>query len=345
METLVVNSDILISVIIPLRNEEGFILHFDKVISQAESINCEFLFIDGMSDDLSAKEIMKLCKKYPNVFYLKNQKLYTPYALNLGLEKSRGVYICRMDCHSIYPDNYIKELHSSFEERNKYNNKIKNIGGVVTTNPKNNTAISKAISEAMASVFGVGNSVFRTTHKNYKGMRYIEVDTVPFGFYPKDVLVELGGFDDELLKNQDDNLNFRLLKRGYQIICDTSIKIEYYPEDSLFGVAKMFYKYGLYKPLSSFKSGVWTYRQFAPILFILYTLSFLALAILLEMEPHILLLFSIPVLTYLLLLFWFSSRTSGISIMLCKLLIYPFIHFSYGSGYAIGLLRLFVRVL
>jgi len=340
------NDDIVVSVIVPFRNEEDFIMSFDNIIASSQlSFKCEFIFVDGMSSDNSKEQVLLLCEKYNNVHYLQNLNKTTPHALNIAIKASGGRYICRMDCHSLYSNDYVSRLYHSFQENDKKYGKLGNVGGIVRTKPKDSSYFSKAICEVLSSVFGVGNSFFRTSNKT-ENHTQIRVDTLPFGFYLRDVLIDLGGFDEELIKNQDDNLNYRLIKQGYVVLCDPSIVIDYYPVNSLSGVIKMFYNYGFYKPLSSLKvGGIQTYRQLVPFLFTMYLISMLIIVPSVDWPVFFDSLLLVPLCLYLLLLFWFSVKGNSTVVSIYKLLIFPVIHISYGGGYMAGIGKVVRKIL
>src|SRR5207247_10286007 len=111
---------------------------------------------------------------------------------------------------------------------------------------------------------GVRNSYCRTV----AAARRL-VDTVPFGCYRRAVFDRIGVFDEDLVRNQDDELNARLLKQGGRIMLIPEVVSHYYARGSLGQVARMFYQYGYFKPLAAWKVGQpRTLRQVVPALFV-----------------------------------------------------------------------------
>ena len=141
-----------------------------------------------------------------------------------------------------------------------------NVGGVWNTQPAKNTVICQAIAQASSHPFGVGGSM----HK-IGSSKIIETDTVPFGCYKREVFEKTGLFDTDLVRNQDDEFNGRLLKLGGKIFLIPQVIINYTARDTIYKMCKMYYQYGLYKPLVSKKLGApATIRQFFPIAFLLW---------------------------------------------------------------------------
>ena len=166
-----------------------------------------------------------------------------------------------MDAHAQYPNNYLSELYQKFQELPN----AENVGGVCETLPCNDTDEAYAIAEVLSNSFGMGNSYFRTGVSEIR-----KVDTVPFGCFHKSLFKRIGLYDTDLDRNQDDELNGRIIRSGGSIYIIPSIKIKYFARDKMGKVRKMFYQYGLYKPLVNKKLGApATLRQFVPVLFLL----------------------------------------------------------------------------
>src|SRR5204863_8804170 len=119
-----------------------------------------------------------------------------PVALNLGIRAARGEIIVRMDAHVVYPPDYLSKCVSALETTG-----ADNVGGMVVTLPANNEPMARAIAIALSHPFGVGNSWFRIGTREQR-----EVDTVPLGCFAREIFNRIGMFDEELVRNQDDEL-------------------------------------------------------------------------------------------------------------------------------------------
>jgi GT2 family glycosyltransferase len=164
-----------------------------------------------------------------------------------------------LDAHTEFPQNYFTNLINNAEKLG-----ADNVGGVVKTLPADFTVKANAIAIALSHIFGVGNSHFRVGAKTIK-----EVDTVPFGCFRRDIFNKIGLFDVDLIRNQDDEFNGRIIKNKGKIFLIPQIVVKYYARDTIEKVFKMFYQYGLFKPLVNKKLGMpTTIRQFLPVLFV-----------------------------------------------------------------------------
>lgn len=317
-----------ISIIIPVYNEENFIIKcIESIYSQdypQELI--DIIVIDGNSSD---KTIELINSYFVNVTVFHNPHRIVPISMNIGVREAKGEYVIRLDAHCEYPRNYLKRLIERISQGD-----IDNVGGTLQTLPGNDTKKSEAIAMALSTRFGVGNSYFRvgTTEE-------MDVDTVPFGCYPKEVFTKYGFYDEELVRNQDDEFNARIIKGGGRIVLLPDVIIKYYARDSLKKVARMYFQYGLFKPLVNKKlKRITTLRQFAPFFFILgLTIGCMLSLFFPVFRP----LYLLIILFYLVIDLIISLRNSSSLVMFRYLFIcYPIIHLSYGWGYLIGIYRI-----
>jgi glycosyltransferase involved in cell wall biosynthesis len=324
-----------VSIIVPCRNEVNFIAKFlDSLLANDYSkINMEVLVVDGMSDD-GTRDIIKSYMPQHNIISLiDNEQKTTPAALNLGIKNAKGEVIMRMDVHAEYPTNYISGLLAVLNETG-----ADNVGGLCDTIPANNSVIGKAIAMAMAHPFGVGNSYFRIGVVEPRW-----VDTVPFGCYRRKVFDRIGLFDEELIRNQDDELNLRLIKQGGKILLVPQIISNYYARDSLRNLGRMYFQYGYFKPLVVRKiGGVLTIRQIVPGAFVL---SLVLLSLLAPWSGMALLYDKILLSAYTaanLSASWITAFRTKAPSAFALPLVFPVVHFAYGFGYLKGVYEFFL---
>src|SRR2546423_14406266 len=179
--------------------------------------------------------------------------------MNAGIKEARGDVIMPMGAHAVYSPSYISQLVTALEETG-----ADNVGGVLVTRPANETALARALAVGLSHPFGVGNSYFRIGAAERR-----LVDTVPFGCYRRAVFDRIGVFDEDLVRNQDDELNARLLKQGGRIMLIPEVVSHYYARGSPGPAARMVYPYGHFKPLAAPKGRqILTVRQVVAALFV-----------------------------------------------------------------------------
>ena len=319
----------LLSIIIPCRNEDKYIGDcLDSIISNLyPKDRLEVFVVDGMSEDRTQELVESYSGRYPFIKLLLNTQKNTPAAMNLGIKEASGDYRLILSSHSKLENDFLK---NNVEYLSK--DMADCVGGILITLPANNSLMAKSIALALSHRFGIGNAYFRIGTKT---PRY--VDTVPFGCYKKEVFEKIGLFDEELIRNQDDEFNFRLIKNGGKILLVPSIISHYYARDSLLKLWRMFYQYGYFKPLVAKKVGsILTLRQLIPAVFI----SSLFVSGLLSPFSHyfIWLFFSITAF-YLLTNLSFSfylAKKKGTKYIFVLPFVFSTIHFSYGLGYVKG---------
>ena len=97
---------------------------------------------------------------------------------------------------------------------------------------------ARAFTLARASRFGVGGSVYAAPD------RLVETDTVPWGMYRREALVDAGGFDPRMQHGEDEELNWRIRRSGGRILHNPQIRFRYVPRSSFGGVFRQYRDYG-----------------------------------------------------------------------------------------------------
>ncbi len=321
-----------ISVIIPCRNEENYIKEClnSVVASDYDKNDIEVFVVDGMSSDSTIHIVTDFVKKYSYIKLLPNEKKIVPFALNKAIKESKGKYIFRIDAHAKYPANYFSEL---VEWSKKLD--ADNIGTVCTTDVKNNNKKSNSIKKILSNKFGVGNSLFRIGIKDIQ-----EVDNVPFGCYKREVFEKVGFFDERLVRDQDIELNKRIKKSGGKIFLLPHIYSIYYARDTFGAFAKNNFQTGLWNLYTVYltrKLSAISIRHFIPLLFLL---SILIPSVFSLFNIKLLLVPMMILMPYFLIIFSVSIKLADSESSIFYLLFsFMIIHFSYGIGSLIGLLR------
>jgi glycosyltransferase involved in cell wall biosynthesis len=319
---------IIVSLVIPVRNEEKYIENCIQSILRQDFLrnSLEVIFVDGMSEDKTKEIIFRYIQKYPEFIKLiENPYKTVPYAMNLGIEKSKGKYIVRLDAHSDYTDDYISKCVSTILTVN-----ADNVGGLAIT--KGHGAIGGAFAKVLSSKFGVGNSGFRTNAKS--GF----VDTVPFGTFRRETFEQYGFYDERLTRNQDYELNHRIRKNGGTVYLNSDIVLTYYCRDTLSGIVNQSYENGKWNLITSkLCTGSMSLRHFIPLIFMLSLIILPLLIFLMDIFKWILIG---ELILYIVLSIFFSlkiaSRTKQILLII---LLFPIFHVSYGFGSFIGLFQ------
>ncbi len=327
------------SVVIPCRNESAYIENCVQSVVDAIRISGEsgeVIVVDGMSEDGTRSILAEL--NFPELVLVDNQEKTTPQALNLGIRKSSGRIVSILGAHSVVQLDFIsKNLKalSDFPE-------AACVGGIIINAYED--SISASIGKAMSSTFGVGNARFRTGgEKGY-------VDTVAFGAYRREVFDRIGLFDATLVRNQDDEFNFRLTEAGMKILYDPEIVSNYFVRASFTKLQKQYEQYGYWKVFVNKKFGkITSIRQLAPLGFVLLLFSvlpvlFLSLFVDNAIVTALFVMALLPIILYMAGMFWFGFKTKPSNLHEFIRVIYAFwsLHFYYGFGYLKGIIDLVI---
>lgn len=265
-----------VSVVIPCLNEAEHIGACLDALAAQEGLEgaIEVLVVDGGSTDGTPAILHGHVDKGRGVQLIANPDRVTPVAMNLGLEAAASDVVVILGAHAEVAPDFIRRNLDALRAHPE----SACVGGVVEQEHGDDT--TRRIGLAMSSPFGVGNARFRT------GGVAGHVDTVAFGAYRKAVLEELGGFDPKLVRNQDDELNFRLTESGWRIWFDPRIRSRYHARSSFQGLSRQYRQYGYWKVFVSRKHGtVTTWRQLAPMVLLLATVSSAAVGLLGRLVP------------------------------------------------------------
>ena len=229
-----------VTVIMPVRNEAAFIEHsLGAVLAQDYPHDrVEVLIADGMSTDDTRDVIARLtaAQDIP-VTVLDNPGRIVSSGLNTAIRQAGGEVIVRVDGHAVIQPDYVRKCVECLIE-----NDVDCVGGAVES--VGSGYLGKAIATAMSSLFGVGDSGFRTSADTDKPQL---TDTVPFGVYRRDVFERVGLFNEKMVRHQDYEFSHRLRMAGGLIMLLPSARPIYYVRSSLTNLWKQYWQYGLWK--------------------------------------------------------------------------------------------------
>jgi glycosyltransferase involved in cell wall biosynthesis len=225
-----------VSVIIPVRNEARCISDcLEAVLAQDyPRERMEVVVADGMSNDGTRDILRTYAERFPWVRVIDNSGGIVSTGLNAAIRAARGDVILRLDAHTSYATDYVRRCVTVLQETG-----ADNVGGPWVA--VGNGYLSRAIAAAFQSPFGGGGAGCHDP--NREG----EVDTVYLGCWPVEVFTRIGLFDEELVRNQDDEFNFRLSRKGGRVWQSPCIKSWYRPRASLAALWQQYVQYGYWK--------------------------------------------------------------------------------------------------
>ncbi len=323
----------LVSVVIPHRNDAAHVGSCLRALLAQDypAERFEVIVADGDSTDGSLDILRDRAARNPNVRLCRNPRRFTPFGLNEGIRQARGDVIVILGSHSEVPADFLAESLCALESSG-----ADAAGGVIEAVGLD--PFAEAVAAAVSSPYGVGNVAFRQADQ--EGF----VDTVAFAAYRRGVFERIGLFDEELVRDQDDELNYRLRKHGGRIFLTPRIRTRYFTRASATGLWRQYFDYGLWKVRVLQKHPVTMQpRHFVPPVSValggasLLTSLFDCRALWIAMPLAV--AYGVGVV----LAAARAAARIGARQFLRLLVVFPILHFAYGTGFLIGLLRFLPR--
>ena len=224
-----------VSVIIPARNAEANIAAaLDSILAQDYPGPVEIIVADG-SDTPATADLLR--RDYPAAQIVANPRQTTPNGLNAALDAASGQVVVRCDAHATLPPDYLRRGVATL---------LATGAGVVggRQRPVGRGAVQRAIAMTLSTPLGAGDARYRL------GGPAGPVDNFYLGIYRRDALEAAGRFDPALTRTQDCEFNWRLRRRGEQVWFDPELTVYYHPRGSLRALARQYFDYGRWKPVS-----------------------------------------------------------------------------------------------
>jgi glycosyltransferase involved in cell wall biosynthesis len=319
-----------VTIIMPLRNESDLITQsLGAVLAQDYPPDqMEVVIADGMSSDNTRQKIRDLAahSNIP-VRVVDNPSRIVPTGFNTALEQAQGDLIMRVDGHTVIEPDYVRQCVDALERTG-----ADNVGGrmrAVSTTP-----LGETIAQATSSPFGVGGARFHYSDREEW------VDTVYMGAWHRQVFERIGCFDEEFVRNQDDEFNYRLLAQGGRILLSPQIKSRYYNRSNLKALWRQYFQYGMYKVRVMQKHPhQMRPRQFVPPIFVLSVMTTALFAPFSKFGRRLLALVTAAYTAANLLVSLITSRQQGRRLTHLLPIVFGTLHFSYGLGFLVGLWR------
>ncbi|MFC9240492.1 glycosyltransferase family 2 protein [Streptomyces decoyicus] len=242
-----------VSVIMPVLNEERHLRNSVRhILEQEYAGEMEVVIALGPSADRTDEIAAELVAEDARVHTVPNPTGRTPAALNAAIKASRHPIVVRVDGHGMLSPNYIATAVRLLQETG-----AANVGGIMHAEGEN--AWEDAVAAAMTSKIGVGNAAFHT------GGQAGPAETVYLGVFRREALEQQGGYNEEFIRAQDWELNFRIREAGGQVWFSPELRVQYRPRPSVKALAKQYKDYGKWRHVvARYHAGSINLRYLAP---------------------------------------------------------------------------------
>jgi GT2 family glycosyltransferase len=287
----------------------------------------EVIVADGESTDGSAETVRELSQVFPNIRLCSNPQRTTPYALNIGIRASVGDVIIILGSRTFVEPGFLQESVLALERSG-----AEAAGGVMEAVGENRFA--EAVAAAVCSRFGVGNIAYRQSKTEDFA------DTAVYAAYRRTTFEQVGLFDEELIRDQDDELNYRIRAHGGRILVTPRVRTRYVSRSSPKALWKQYFWYGHYKVRVLQKHPrMMQPRHFAPPL----AVAAGGAGVLASVVAPKVLFVSAPLAGIygcgVVAAACATARRIGWGRFPSLLVTFPILHASYGSGFLLGLCR------
>ncbi len=221
----------LVTVMVPAHNEAGFLSDCLASIRAQDYPALQVVVVDSASTDSTADIVREHQQEDDRIELVQVDRTGIPRALNSGLARARGKWLVRVDAHSTVPRHYVSTAVCRLRE-----GRWAGVGG--RKDGVGRTPAGRAIAVAMSSRLGVGNSTY------HFGTSVQEVDHLPFGAYPVDLVRELGGWDETLAANEDFEFDYRIRRSGRALLFDPDLVIAWHCRQSIPDLFRQYRRYG-----------------------------------------------------------------------------------------------------
>lgn len=326
-----------ISAMLVTYNEEEYIEQSLKsLINQTyPSDRYEIIIIDGGSTDKTNDIINSIISEHIassdekhvapiKISLYENPKKILAAGWNIGIRKAEGEYVIRIDAHAYATENFIEESVKTMLDVGD----AVCVGGSMET--ISDSDMGELIKEALSSPFGVGGSKFR--YKKEPGY----VDTVAYGLYRKSIFEEVGYFDEQLVRTQDNDLHRKIRSMGGKFYLNPAIKSFYYSRNSIKKLSRQQFLNGKWTMINFLhRPGKMAIRHFIPFGFVVALCTCLIASLFLNPARFAL---AALLLSHLLCGLYFAlKRTNKLGHAIKLPWLFILIHLCYGCGSFAGI--------
>ena len=298
---------------------------------KCDDIDLEVIVIDGGSSDETIDRVTPFLSD-PRLKLLNNPARSAPAAFNLGLHAAAGEYVCILGAHAGYRSDYIETCY-----REMLSHDATGCSGRMITAPANSSASARLAAWCLGHAFASSPNSVRTHAGGF-------AETIPYPLFRKAALLELGGYNEQLVRNQDNDMNYRLRTAGHKLYLTAKTHATYIARPSVKSLLQYAYRSGTWNAITlRINAACMNLRHFAPFAMVLLDIT-LALAALVAMLMNYSALLPLSLLLLLLGSHVLFGLIAGVQVSVAERhyagLLLPFVifgfHFAYGLGTLAG---------
>jgi succinoglycan biosynthesis protein ExoA len=224
-----------VSYVMPVLNERKYVENAVRaVLSQDYAGEQDLVLALGPSTDGTTEIVKRLAAEDARVRFVHNPNTDIPVGINLAVKSTRHPIIVRTDAHSELAPGYTTRAVETLTRTG-----AANVGGVMVASGK--TPFQAAVARAYNSKFGLGGASY------HAGGQEGPAESAYLGVFQRDVLTEVGMYDESLRRGEDWELNLRIREAGYTVWFDPQLKVTYWPRENWRKLTRQFFTTGVWR--------------------------------------------------------------------------------------------------
>lgn len=224
-----------VSYVLPVLNEEGHLpTAVAAILDQDYAGDCEVILSLGPSTDGTNAVASALAAGDPRIRLVDNPVASSAAGMNRGLEAARNPIIVRVDSHTDLPPDYTTRMVAALRASG-----AAIVGGVM--HAVGGGGFQSAVARAYNSPFGLGGASYHGA--GVEG----EAESAYLGVFRAEVVRQVGGYDETLMRGSDWDLARRIREAGHRVWLVPSVEVDYWPRSTVSGLRRQFFATGVWR--------------------------------------------------------------------------------------------------
>lgn len=262
------HKDPIVSIVVPMFNEERNIKRCLKSLRNQTYLNREIIVVDDDSEDKTAE----LALQYADRVIVNKERKGAAFARNIGIKEAKGDFIAFTDGDCVPERDWLEELLKCFSKKN-----IVSVGG-----PNLTFSGGSRFSEAIGTIFNVLSRAGFRYGKQIDKISFIKHNPTCNVLYKREIFQKLGLFNERFIMSEDEEMDYKIIKNGYEIFYTPYAKVKHFRKDSPRLFYGQLYKYSIGK-----MQLIRSHPDTARILFFIPSAFLIIMAVLIACSPLI----------------------------------------------------------